>query len=94
MLVVVRVHLDTDLGGDPDDVCALSMLLGWPDVEVVGITTVLDSSSVSEIRERAIALHASQVSPFVTTPDQVPAGCDFGEGRLAHLQSSGSAAGR
>jgi inosine-uridine nucleoside N-ribohydrolase len=42
MLVVVRVHLDTDLGGDPDDVCALSMLLGWPDVEVVGITTVLD----------------------------------------------------
>jgi hypothetical protein len=36
MLVVVRVHLDTDLGGAPDD--ALSMLLGLPDVEVVGIT--------------------------------------------------------
>ena len=33
------VHLDTDIGGDPDDVCALAMLLGWPDVEIVGITT-------------------------------------------------------
>lgn len=35
----VRVHLDTDLGGDPDDACALAMLLGWPNVEIVGITT-------------------------------------------------------
>jgi inosine-uridine nucleoside N-ribohydrolase len=42
MLVVVLVHLDTDLGGDSDDVCALAMLLGWPEVDVVGITTVLD----------------------------------------------------
>jgi purine nucleosidase len=39
---VVRVHLDTDLGGDPDDACALAMLLGWPDVEVVGVTTTID----------------------------------------------------
>ena len=38
-----RVHLDTDLGGDPDDGCALAMLLGWPGVEVVGITTTADS---------------------------------------------------
>src|SRR5262245_13354808 len=39
---VVLVHLDTDFGGDPDDACALAMLLGWPDVEIVGITTNLD----------------------------------------------------
>jgi inosine-uridine nucleoside N-ribohydrolase len=39
---VMRIHLDTDLGGDPDDACALAMLLGWPDVEVVGITTTAD----------------------------------------------------
>jgi inosine-uridine nucleoside N-ribohydrolase len=39
---VVRVHLDTDFGGDPDDACALAMLLGWPGVEVVGVTTCLD----------------------------------------------------
>ena len=37
-----RVHLDTDFGGDPDDACALAMLLGWPDVELVGITTAID----------------------------------------------------
>jgi inosine-uridine nucleoside N-ribohydrolase len=38
----MEVHLDTDFGGDPDDACALAMLLGWPGVEVVGITTNLD----------------------------------------------------
>ena len=40
--MVTRVQLDTDLGGDPDDVSALAMLLGWPDVEITGITTTLD----------------------------------------------------
>jgi inosine-uridine nucleoside N-ribohydrolase len=39
----MRIHLDTDLGGDPDDVCALAMLLGCPDVELVGITTTIDA---------------------------------------------------
>jgi inosine-uridine nucleoside N-ribohydrolase len=39
---LVRVHLDTDLGGDTDDACALAMLLGWPGVELVGITTTAD----------------------------------------------------
>jgi inosine-uridine nucleoside N-ribohydrolase len=38
----MRIHLDTDLGGDPDDVCALAMLLGWPGVEITGITTNSD----------------------------------------------------
>lgn len=38
----MRIHLDTDLGSDPDDACALAMVLGWPDVEVVGITTSID----------------------------------------------------
>ena len=38
----LRVHLDTDLGGDPDDACALALLLGWPCVEIVGITTTID----------------------------------------------------
>jgi inosine-uridine nucleoside N-ribohydrolase len=40
--VVTRIHLDTDLGGDPDDACALAMLLGWSDVELVGVTTTID----------------------------------------------------
>jgi inosine-uridine nucleoside N-ribohydrolase len=54
----VRVHLDTDLGGDTDDVCALAMLLGSPSVELTGITTVLDDSGrragcVEEVLRRA-----------------------------------------
>ena len=38
----LRVHLDTDIGGDTDDLCALALLLGSPEVEIVGITTVAD----------------------------------------------------
>ncbi len=39
---LMRVHLDTDFGGDPDDACALAMLLGWPGVELTGITPTID----------------------------------------------------
>jgi inosine-uridine nucleoside N-ribohydrolase len=39
---VTRVHLDTDFGGDPDDACALALLLGADEVELTGITTNLD----------------------------------------------------
>jgi purine nucleosidase len=38
----VLVHLDTDLGTDPDDVCALAMLLGLEGVDVGGVTTCAD----------------------------------------------------
>ena len=38
----VRVHLDTDIGGDIDDLCALALLLTWPDAEITGITTVVE----------------------------------------------------
>ena len=38
----MRVHLDTDLAGDPDDVAALVYLLARDDVELTGITTVDD----------------------------------------------------
>lgn len=39
-----RIHLDTDLGGDIDDLCALAMLLRWPGgVEITGITVVGDT---------------------------------------------------
>jgi inosine-uridine nucleoside N-ribohydrolase len=38
----VLVHLDTDIGGDPDDACALAMLLGWRDVRLVAVTTTID----------------------------------------------------
>jgi purine nucleosidase len=40
----MKVHLDTDLGGDIDDLCALAMLLRWHgDIQIIGITTVAEA---------------------------------------------------
>lgn len=39
---LMRVHIDTDLGDNPDDACALAMVLGWPGVELTAVTTVAD----------------------------------------------------
>src|SRR5688572_23901144 len=40
-----KIHPDTDLGGDIDDLCALAMLLRWSDdVELNGITTVAEAN--------------------------------------------------
>ncbi len=39
-----RIHLDTDLGGDIDDLCALALLLRWPGVDLAGITTVAEDN--------------------------------------------------
>ncbi len=38
----MRIHLDTDFAGDPDDACALAMVLGWPGAQLVGVTTTAD----------------------------------------------------
>lgn len=39
---MLTLHLDTDLGGDIDDLCALAMVLNWPKVELLAVTTNLD----------------------------------------------------
>ena len=39
-MAMIKIHLDTDIGGDMDDLCALAMLLKWPDLEITGVTTV------------------------------------------------------
>jgi purine nucleosidase len=39
-----KIHLDTDLGGDTDDLCALALLLSWPEVEITGITTCIEQA--------------------------------------------------
>jgi len=39
-----KIHFDTDLGGDIDDLCALAMLLRWDGVELTGITTVAEAN--------------------------------------------------
>jgi len=37
-----KIHLDTDIGGDIDDLCALAMALKWPGAELTGVTTVAE----------------------------------------------------
>jgi len=44
--VALVVHVDTDIGGDTDDLCALAMLLGWPGVELAGVTTSTDEGGM------------------------------------------------
>jgi inosine-uridine nucleoside N-ribohydrolase len=39
---MLKLHLDTDLGGDIDDLCALAMVLNWPAVELLAVTTNSD----------------------------------------------------
>jgi len=40
-----KIHLDTDLGGDIDDLCALAMLLRWSEgLQITGITTVAEAN--------------------------------------------------
>jgi purine nucleosidase len=40
-----KIHLDTDLGGDIDDLCALAMLLRWSEaVQLSGVTTVAEAN--------------------------------------------------
>ena len=34
--------MDTDIGGDIDDLCAMAMLLKWNGLEITGITTTAD----------------------------------------------------
>jgi purine nucleosidase len=40
------VHVDTDIGGDTDDLCALAMLLGWQGTEIAGVTTSSDQGGM------------------------------------------------
>ena len=39
----LKIHLDTDFGGDIDDICALAFLLKSPEAEITGITTVAEN---------------------------------------------------
>lgn len=39
-----KIHLDTDIGGDIDDLCALAMLLKRDQLEITGITTTAEDN--------------------------------------------------
>jgi hypothetical protein len=41
----MKIHLDTDLGGDIDDICALAMLLRWPqEIQITALRPTISST--------------------------------------------------
>lgn len=66
-----KLHLDTDFAGDIDDLCALALLLRWPDqIELTGITTVgeLDGRRAGAVRY-VLGLEARNEVPVAAGAD-------------------------
>ena len=65
-----KIHLDTDIGGDIDDLCALAMLLRWKDVDILGITTVAEANGrrAGYVR-RVLTLDAGNRIPIAAGTD-------------------------
>lgn len=72
---MLRVHLDTDIGGDIDDLCALALLLTAPTVTITGITTVLEEQGQRAGDARYV------LAPAGRTAIPVAAGADLSLGR-------------
>ena len=65
-----RIHLDTDIGGDTDDLCALAMLVGWPGIELVGVTTCSDPAGLrAGLARYALRLAGREEVPVVAGTD-------------------------
>ena len=77
-----KIHLDTDLGGDIDDLCALALLLRWNDLEFAGITTVAEANG----RRAGYVHHVLELEGRADIP--VVAGADVSQGfyRYAELR--------
>ncbi|MGI6368477.1 MAG: nucleoside hydrolase [Anaerolineae bacterium] len=68
------VHLDTDLGGDIDDLCALALVLAWPDTRLIAVTTNSEDSG----RRAGYARAALTLAQREDVP--VAAGADAADG--------------
>ena len=76
-----HIHLDTDIGGETDDLCALAMLLGWADVELVGVTTSSDSGGLrAGLARYALRLAGQEGVPVVAGADGSLGGYRFPPG--------------
>ncbi len=62
----MRLHLDTDVGTNPDDVAALAMLLGAPGVDLVGVTTSADGDGTRAAVARHVLVLAGRGDVPVT----------------------------
>lgn len=70
----MRIHVDTDIGGDIDDLCALALVLRWPNVELVGVTTVAEHAG----RRAGYVRRVLELAGRLDVP--VAAGADAAEG--------------
>ena len=73
----MRIHVDTDFAGDTDDAAALAMVLGWPDTELVGVTTVADPDG----RRAGYATHLLDLAGRGDVPVAAGAGTSLTTGR-------------
>ena len=71
---MVKLHLDTDLGGDIDDLCALALALRWPGVDLLAVTTNSDDQG----RRAGYARYALDLAGRADVP--VAAGADVSLG--------------
>ena len=71
---MLKIHLDTDLGGDIDDLCALAMLLNWPGADLLAVTTNSDDQG----RRAGYARYALNLAGRGDVP--VAAGADAAQG--------------
>ncbi len=69
-----EIHLDTDIGGDTDDLCALALALAWPGAGLLAVTTVSDDSG----RRAGYARYALELAGRSDVP--VAAGADISLG--------------
>ena len=88
--IVRPIHLDTDIGGDTDDLCALAMLLGWPGVELVGVTTCSDSGGL----RAGLARYALRLAGREDVPVAAGADGSLGGHRIAPGSPTRTVSGR
>jgi len=74
MATKTLLHLDTDLGGDIDDLCALALVLAWPDADLLAVTTVADHQG----RRAGYARYALRLAGRAGVP--VAAGAEAAQG--------------
>lgn len=75
----MRLHLDTDLGGDIDDLQALAYLLASPEVELTGITTAAEDAG----RRAGYVWRALELAGRRDVP--VAAGIDVSSGKFRQV---------
>ncbi|HEX8180442.1 MAG TPA: nucleoside hydrolase [Pyrinomonadaceae bacterium] len=68
---MLKLHLDTDLGGDIDDLCALALVLNWPEAQLLAVTTNLEDQGIRAGYVRyVLALAGRAATPVAAGADR------------------------